>query len=126
MVLGSDGELVRAITQSKDSSGSIVATGESSGGVLTHTDHVTGEVMTLPDDTGLNGRTSAVYESTGGTEADSYGPAATYRHMLEMVVDAPLIHRQSIYVVDGDNETLVNSLFLPGYDVKNGSEAPVS
>ncbi len=54
MVLGDKEELVRAVTQVRDTGGSLIATAESRGGVLTHSDHVTGDVITLPDATGYS------------------------------------------------------------------------
>ena len=155
MVLGENNEVTRTVTQSRNSEGTLVATGDSSGGVFTHTDHVTGEVMTMADDVTysaedwvssawtavetlqsrgltylsagtLDGKTSAIFETTSSTPDDDYGPAANYRHRIEVAVDAPLIHRQFIYKVDGETETLVSSLALTSYEVRAGSDAPAS
>ena len=137
MRLGPGASVVAEVSKTYDANGTLVATGVMSNGVTFYNDLVHSrsyempaiaiegfhdwphDVWTLPDrlvqegfsDMGqgtLNGKTSLIYETTGTVTFDeAVGPQST-RTEIELVRDAPLLHRETHYT-DGvkDKETIL-------------------
>ena len=141
MMVGEEGILTSIISKAYDPNGALIATStsESSGGVF-H-DLIADETMEIPDMTGyvladamgefwrfaeqleedgyayvrsgtLNGEDSAVYSRTYTQPGGD-----VWRYEIEMAVNAPLLHRQSVYEVADGVETLLSEDIFLDYSV---------
>lgn len=144
---GAEGRVASAVVKTCGLDGKPVSTTVSEGGMIIHMDHLLGETMELPDTVGVGvgdmmGEFSefmqyfedegfALVESSTLNGMDSYIYSQTREYAggerrweIELVAEAPLLHRQSTYeVVDGRESLLIESVTLD-YKVLPGSEYP--
>ena len=146
--MGEEHELIESIGRLSTLDGDLLSTDVRRNGNIIHTDHVTGKVWEFPDPAGkdmaawvrrawgiqhleskgyefqeadtLLDRASSIYGFTEDVPANEFHPAVTRRFEIELVRDAPLLHRHSIY----DDGVLVKEMIIQQYRLPPASEFP--
>ncbi len=151
MLVGDGGLLTAAMTKVYDPKGKLIATATSGGGATVYHDLLADGVMEFPDMTGgnlagslgelwrfsrhledggyeapssgvLHGETSSIYSRTTAREVG--GVSQSFRTEIEMVADAPLLHRQSEYAIRDGVETLLTREDITSYAVLPSGSYP--
>ena len=148
MLVGSDDMFIGFRSEVRDLNGDRVSSTTSRNGTMIHTDFGSNETMTLSDPIGshgmvawvkkawegiddlessgftytgegtLYGRVSAIFTKTTKLLVSESEGEATWRYEIEVVRDAPLLHRQSIYDAQDGGEVLLDERSLLEYSVR--------
>ena len=148
MLVGSDDMFIGFRSEVRDLNGDRVSSTTSRNGTMIHTDFGSNETMTLSDPIGshgmvawvkkawegiddlesggftytgegtLYGRVSAIFTKTTKLLVSESEGEATWRYEVEVVRDAPLLHRQSIYDAQDGGEVLLDERSLLEYSVR--------
>ena len=153
MLVGEDGVLASAMTKVYNPNGGLIAISTSGGSATIYHDLIANEEMEFPDITGgdlagslgelwgfsrhlesggyassdtgiLHGEDSTIYSRT--TTRDVGGVDKMFRSEIEMVTDAPLLHRESLYAVSDGVETLLTRSDVTSYSVLPSGSYPAN